>query len=401
MLLLARGTSVLHQSKACGFVFQRIATVIERIAGGSAVVRHDESKLCHGYICSTSSNLSAKRYNTHDAFAQVDLPKQGSCYFWRQREGLSAHAPAGEQLGAVVNTGESLVIEPTEEEKWLASQLKKVGNRKNGHGQWQKVYAEYSGLNPLVLTAAMQAALRQGDYEEGFHIYQKVRHMTLPTYAVSIKLLGKLGKLDEVERLWRQLVELDLVNRFVAGSRIDAAADSGDIQAAARVLQYMKEKGIETIDVHFNSAINACANSQDANRADIAQGFFDEMLRTGLKPTIVTYATLLRAFRQMPKERLLNLLMDMKKHNVKANAVFAESFLFIFLQKPRGKTCWREQSEIAVQIRKLPMADLRAAKEFVDEVKRSNVKLNMSSERIDVVLQLLIDEARSILGQRH
>lgn len=57
----------------------------------------------------------------------------------------------------IVNTTEHLVLEPTEEEKWLASQLKVAGNKKNG--QWQKVVATYSGFSPLVLTAAMQAAL--------------------------------------------------------------------------------------------------------------------------------------------------------------------------------------------------------------------------------------------------
>ncbi|CAK9062209.1 Pentatricopeptide repeat-containing protein At1g51965 [Durusdinium trenchii] len=398
MLLLARGTSVLHQSKACGFVFQRIATVIERIAGGSAVVRHDESKLCHGYICSTSSNLSAKRYNTHDAFAQVDLPKQGSCYFWRQREGLSAHAPAGEQLGAVVNTGESLVIEPTEEEKWLASQLKKVGNRKNGHGQWQKVYAEYSGLNPLVLTAAMQAALKQGNYEEGYEIYRRIRHMTLPTYTISMKLLGKLGQHDEIERLWGQLMKMDIVGQPEASGRIDAAADNGDIQAAVRVLHYLQEKRLEADKLHFSSAINACANAKDADRAQSAQRLFDEMLAVGLKPDIATYTNLLRALANEPRQRLLNLLTDVKNQNLTWNGVFAETFLFIFLQSPQ-KGVWTKVDVIASHLRKLSLADVQTAKEFVDELKRSNVKLNKSCRLIDEAIQSVLQEARKVMGQ--
>ena len=275
--------------------------------------------------------------------------------------------------------------------------LKVAGDSKEGH--WQKLFDEYSGSSPIVLNAAMHAALKKRDYEEGLKIYKRVRHMTLPTYTISMKLLGKLGQHDEVERRWRQLVEYDLVDQPAAGGRIDAAADNGDIQAAVRVLDYMKGKGIEAKALHFGSAINACANSKDANRAEVAQGFFDEMLRTGLTPTIVTYATVLRAFKHEPRERLLNLLVDMKDQNVRANAVFAETFLFIFLKKPPEKGCWTAQSVIASDLRKLRLADLQTAKDFIDELKHTNVNLNKSCRLIDEAIQSVLQEAHSVMGQ--
>ncbi|CAK9044762.1 unnamed protein product [Durusdinium trenchii] len=222
--------------------------------------------------------------------------------------------------------------------------------------------------------------------------------MTLPTYTIAMKLLGKLGRQDEVERLWGQLVERDIVSHPQASGRIDAAADSGDIQAAARVLRYLREKGLQADGVHFNSAINACANSQDSNRAAAAQGFLDEMLAARLKPDIVTYANLLRAFRQEPRQRLLNLLVEMKKDKVKANKVFAETFLFVFLQEPE-KGSWTQISVMASDLRKRPVADLQAAKDILDEFKRTNVEFSKFCKRIDGVIQSLLEEARRVTGK--
>ncbi|CAK9045279.1 unnamed protein product [Durusdinium trenchii] len=320
--------------------------------------------------------------SNHQTFA---LPKQPSSYFVRQRQGFGVHAPAGERLGMVVNTNTTgLILEPSQEEKTLASQLKAAGNQKNG--RWQQVYAKYSGFSPLVLTAAMQAALKQGDYEEGYKIYKRVIHMTLPTYTIAMKLLGKLGRQDEVERLWGQLVEQDLVGQLAAGGRIDAAASIGDIQAAEQVLDYMKAKGIEANVVHFTSAINACANSDDTNRAKAAQRFLDAMLTAGLMPNTVTYGALLRALQQEPKHRLQNLLVEMKGHNVRPDTVFVECFLFTLLNS-RTKGEWRRRNVIVAHLRKLPFAHLQAAKHFIDEMRDTKVRLAYSSRLIDAALR--------------
>ena len=112
--------------------------------------------------------------------------------------------------------------------------------------------------------------------------------MTLPTYTISIKLLGKLTQVDEVERLWGELVELDCVGPVEAQARIDAAADNGDIQGAAQILNFMGRKRIELDVVHFTSAINACANSHHP---------FETMLAKGIVPDVVTYGSLLRTLK--------------------------------------------------------------------------------------------------------
>ena len=385
MQFFVRGTHILQHAKACGRAPQPITD-------GLTAAWHEP---CHAacWLSSTSRNISTKRYTAHDDFAQ---PKQIPTHVLRRTEGWGAHSRAGEKFNMIVNTTEHLVLEPTEEEKWLASQLKVAGNKKNG--QWQKVVATYSGFSPLVLTAAMQAALKQGNYEEGYEIYRRIRHMTLPTYTISMKLLGKLGQHDEIERLWGQLMKMDIVGQPEASGRIDAAADNGDIQAAVRVLHYLQEKRLEADKLHFSSAINACANAKDADRAQSAQRLFDEMLAVGLKPDIATYTNLLRALANEPRQRLLNLLTDVKNQNLTWNGVFAETFLFIFLQSPQ-KGVWTKVDVIASHLRKLSLADVQTAKEFVDELKRSNVKLNKSCRLIDEAIQSVLQEARKVMGQ--
>lgn len=320
-----------------------------------------------------------------DTFA---LSKQVGSHVLREREGLGIHDKAGRQFDWLVNETD-LVVKLTPEEKNLAALLKDEGNKKNGN--WQKLLAKsnYTGDNPVVLTAAMQAALNQrepDDYDQGFKIYKRLRYMTLPTYTLAMKLLGKLGEVDEVERLWDQLVELGLVNDVLASARIDAAADNGDIQGAVRVLDYIKKHGLEPNLLHYTNAIKACANAAEGGRAKEAQKLFDAMVAEGIQPNIVTYSNLLRAFRKEPSQCHLHILADMKDRNVKANNVFAETFLFIFLKQPR-KGCWMGQEAIVADIRKLELADLETAERFINELRGANVKLSRACKLIDAALR--------------
>ncbi|CAK9087416.1 unnamed protein product [Durusdinium trenchii] len=229
-------------------------------------------RTCHTLVFSLLLLVHLCR-ECHKTFALI---KQVGSYFLRQQSGLNIHSPAFEQRDRDVVFSkkelktEGLGLDPTQEEKTLASLLKAAGDEKRGkNGKWQDMFAKYSGSNPIVVNAAMQAALKQRDYDEGLNIYyNRVRYMTLPTFSIAMKLLGKCGHLDEVERLWEELVGLNLVNQVLAAARIDAAADDGDMGGAESVLNYMVEKDIEANVVHFTSTIRACANAkEDLERA--------------------------------------------------------------------------------------------------------------------------------------
>ena len=215
--------------------------------------------------------------------------------------------------------------------------------------------------------------------------------MHLPAYTTAMKLCGKLAWLDEVEQLWRELVETNYVDSRAAGARIDAAADNGDIQGATRVLDYMEEQGLEQTVAHFSSAINACANAHAADRGKEAQAFFDTMVTKGLKPDIAAYSNLLRALQDEPSQRFLDLLEDMKRQDVKVDSVFAEIFMFIFLRIGRNK---RAKEVRISHLKKLDVAHLETAKELIEKWRTDKVEMSQFCSTIDGELgSILTDEA--------
>ena len=193
-------------------------------------------------------------------------------------------------------------------------------------------------------------------------------------YVNAMKLYGKLDQESPVRELWAELqrplpwlapigaplelakavarshetnvllqthsvpTRLDLVDKIVAQARIDAAADNGDVDSAREVMAYMQKKQIEMNKLHLSSAINACANSNDKNRARNATDLFESMLDKGLKPNLVTYSSLVRSLKGSPSKDLLDALANMKVQGVKANKVFAENCCSF---------SWRNQAKVA------------------------------------------------------
>lgn len=321
------------------------------------------------------------------------IPKQPPIRLQREKEGLIAYIPAGKDFADVINEP-GVQIEPTSEEKRLASRIKENGNGEPG--QWKRVRQildKYSGYSPLVLNAGMQAALRCRMYKDGARVFERLRQaqapMTLPVYTTAMKLYGKLLRQDEVRDLWQELVRFDAVNRITAQGCIDACADMGNIRFAGEVLEYMENQSTEADVLHFTSAINACANSKGRYRAKAAKSFLASMVEKKMNPNIVTYSCALRSMRGSPGQDLLDLLASMKVQGVKANSVFAESFFYIFLKQPE-KGSWTSKAAVVADLRKLPRDDLETAKGVMDELVVSGVKLNASCRRIKAALESLL-----------
>ena len=230
-------------------------------------------------------------------------------------------------------------------------------------------------------------------YQEGAKIFESLKQakapITLPVYTTAMKLYGKLGREDEVREIWQELVRVNAVTQVNAQACIDAYADNGNITGAGEVLEYMENKSIEVTVRHFASAINACANSKEKRKAKTAHSLLNAMLEIRLHPNIVVYSCMLRSLRQCPAQDMLDLLEDMKAKSVKPNVVFAENFLFIFLQSP-SKGCWRKESQIAADLRKLPRHDLEKAKAVIQEFLAAGIELNASCRRIKAALESVL-----------
>ena len=164
-------------------------------------------------------------------FAQ---PVQKSSYHMRQQNGLDVHTEVDNSLQ-----------DPAQpEEKKLIAQLGEAGRR----GRWkqtERILGRYAGGHPTVLAARMHAAFRCSKYKEAEKLFDKLRHASKalepPAYTIAMKLLGKLGRVEEVEELWTELVQDGKVNKINAQGRIDAAASAGDIESAVSILRWMEE----------------------------------------------------------------------------------------------------------------------------------------------------------------
>lgn len=205
-----------------------------------------------------------------------------------------------------------------------------------------------------------------------------------------MRLYGKLHEMDEVEKLWSELLELECMNQILAQARINAAADNGDVDSIKEALKYMQQTRVQVNELHLSSAIHACANSNDENRALHANNFFDEMLEQRLNPNIVTYSSLVRSLTGSPRKGFLDLLDNMKDHGVKANGVFAESFMFAFLQPSGRPRNHGKHKDVLSDIRKLPTDDLKTAKAVLDWFKASGIPLTR-------FCTVLCDELKSLL----
>ena len=98
----------------------------------------------------------------------------------------------------------------------------------------QALWKRYSGTAYPVFCAAMQAAVTCEQYKEAAKIHQRL-WSTYPepafpvAYSIGMKVFGQLNDTQQVKKLWQVARDQKLVNQYVAGSRIDAAAMLGEL----------------------------------------------------------------------------------------------------------------------------------------------------------------------------
>lgn len=117
--------------------------------------------------------------------------KQLSSQMQRQKDGLLVHTPVNGRYKSAINYP-GVTIEATTEEKRLASQLKDIakGRQRGGWKEVKQLLSKHTGYNPVVFTAAMQAALKCRRYLEGAEMFERLRDVEAPiSVPVSRQLL--------------------------------------------------------------------------------------------------------------------------------------------------------------------------------------------------------------------
>ena len=260
---------------------------------------------------------------------------------------------------------------------------------------WQAVcslFEKYTGKAVAIYTAAMNAAFRCQKYQEGASIYnqceQVCENLDEPVFSAGLRLFGKLGEPEKVRKVWDEVIKNCNINDVLAASRINAAADEGDVRTAAEVLDLMQDKGVPIKKYHLSSAIRACWGFGNKQH-QAAKYFFQLSPQLGLEPDIVTFTSLAGAYFTAPLEDVLSIYSDMKELNVGANKVFAETILTTLLQK-RTSDIWPRRPDLLPNIlRAKPNARIQAARCVLEDFEKAGVELSKLSANIKQALKLM------------
>ena len=98
----------------------------------------------------------------------------------------------------------------------------------------------------------MNAALRCRKYEERLHWFRKSVETRLARRVWSandktsaLRIFGKLGKPEKVRVIWDEARETCTLSHMLVPSRLHAAADEGDVETAAAMLDLLNTSKLE------------------------------------------------------------------------------------------------------------------------------------------------------------
>ena len=288
-----------------------------------------------------------------------------------------------------VNAQQSLQDDSlTREEKKLLSLISEGGRR----GRWAEVaaaWASYAGQALPLYGAAMQAAIRCGTYDEAATMYNSLASMpsiqpNVVCLHLGIKIYGKLQNRTMVQYIWTQAEDRGLVNKIIAGARINAAAEMGDIVDAASILDYMVGANLSMELPVWTSAINACKNSNPPS-PEVAMYFFQNMLQSGISPNIVTFSSLVGSHKKAPLKEVVELRASMADFNVKPDGAFAETYLGAVCHG-RLKDVWKVE-DVAERLEGIENERLQEVRVALAGFKAANIRLSKLCRFLDQHLQ--------------
>jgi len=246
----------------------------------------------------------------------------------------------------------------------------------------RSLFGAYGGGASPIYGATLHAAFRCQEYNQGAKIYEKAvnncEFVDLPLHNVAIRIFAKIGEDSRVQQIWDTALKSFDLDEMLASARIAAAADAGDVETAAAVLDQMESSNVSVGVHHINSAIRACwgwGNKQ--HRA--AKYLFDLLERFQLSPTVISFTSLIGAYTTASLQELLSAYNQMKALEIQADAVFAETYMFSVLQ-------WSKGDAVEVNLRERSVERLQAARDALIDFKGADLKLHRSCTRFDAEL---------------
>eukprot|EP00438_Fugacium_kawagutii_P017124 Skav204440 [mRNA] locus=scaffold1093:250248:251300:+ [translate_table: standard] len=276
-------------------------------------------------------------------------------------------------------------------ESTLLRKLSAAGEKRDW-ASVQSLLSSYNGTAQPIFTAGINGALRCGKFQEGALIYDdcqrrfQINHT--PMFAAALKVLGKCGRQQRVREVWKDALKMGDggLDTSLALARMSAAAEEGDLNTSAKVLDLMIENNVSVGVIHLSSAIRCCC-SQGRKQHQLAKYFFDLFPRFGICPNIVTFSSLMQAYISAPLKQILAAYEEMKRLSIKPNKVFAEVYLVAVFQ---GLHMSGNADRIAGTLRKLAPERLKAGKDALQDFEEGGVELTRLCRKIEQALNLLV-----------
>ena len=275
--------------------------------------------------------------------------------------------------------------------------LKKISTASQAY-KWQDIQstmASYSGTAVPIYTEAMHGAFRCREYQAGAALFDKCQQassiLDAPVYGLAIKIHGKLGNHEMVRKVWNQTLRDCNFTEILAAARISAAADEGDVETAAEILDLMDNTKGVAIDVHHvSSAMKACWGWKKRMNI-VAQYFFDLLPKFGLKPNLIAYTNLIGAFKTANLQEIVAAYGEMKRQQISPDQIFAETFLTSVMQLKKG-VFWTPEEIRAAMLEKERLEVVersQAAREALADFEKAGVRLTRLSVKVRQALERL------------
>ena len=256
----------------------------------------------------------------------------------------------------------------------------------------QPLIDSYAGSAEPIWAATINAALRCSKYREGALIFErcrknvKIKHE--PLFNAAVKVLAKCEEWAQVREVWQEALNATKFGPMMAAARLAAAADEGDLETAAAVLDLMEANDVAIEVHHVTTAIRACwGYGKSQHKA--AKYFWDLLARFDLEPDLIAFASLVGSYYTAPLELVMSAYDDMKRRKIKANHIFAENYVAALLQK-RPEDDWPHASRPLVPIlADLSSERLEAADKVLDDFDAAEVRFTFFMQNIKRALKMV------------
>ncbi|CAE7938681.1 PPR4 [Symbiodinium necroappetens] len=272
-------------------------------------------------------------------------------------------------------------------DKRLLDRLKRFSRK----GDWDGVesaFSSYKGNSSQIYSQVMHAAFRCGRYQRGVAVYNNLCAMglpkNLPVFTLATKLFAKAGDTVLVRKTWAEALETNAMDVPLAGARIDAAAEEGDIVSAATVLDNMTKQKLQPNLAHFTSAVRACVSAEGVSH-NAANFLLRKVEEQGLAPELIFFTALIKSYTHADLGNFTAAYQKMKDFGIEPDRVFAETYLGTLLQ-PNTKGV-----SMLEALQGTDPSVLAAAREALQDFEAANVELSGLCRSVQRALGRILD----------